>query len=114
MIFLLLKIIFILISIISMAHLVVLCRSALALDRFSNLVTAHANLAVLVLALSQSFWPLSLRSPLLRIETRNILPSSRSLSRALVRHIIISFHSLWFLVRTPILFLVLVNDVTYG
>ena len=54
MIFLLLKFVLsILVSIIMMTYLLMLCRSALALDRFPDLVTTHADLAVL--ALSQGF-----------------------------------------------------------
>ena len=110
MIFLLLKFVLsILVSIIMMTYLLMLCRSALPLDRFPDLVTAHANLAIL--ALSQGFGSIGLGSSLLRVKTRYILSGSRCLSRSLIWHILITFHSLWLLVRTSILFLVLVNDV---
>ena len=113
MIFLLLKFVLcILISIIMMTYLLMLCRSALALDRFSDLVTAHANLAVL--ALSQGFRSFGFRGSLLRVETRHILSGSRCLSRSLVGHILITFYSLWLLVRPSFLFLVLVNDVAHS
>mgnify|MGYP006978334253 FL=1 len=66
MIFLLLKFVLsILVSIIMMTYLLMLSRSALALDRFPDLVTAHANLAVL--ALSQGFGSISLGSSFLRV-----------------------------------------------
>lgn len=113
MIFLLLKFILsILVSIIMMTYLLMLCGSALALDRFPDLVTAHSNLAVLTL--SQGFGSFSLGTSLLRVKTRYILSGSRCFSRSLVWHILISFYFLRLLVRTSILFLVLMNDVSHS
>jgi hypothetical protein len=66
MIFLLLKFVLsIFVSIIMMTYLLMLCRSALTLDRFPNLMTTHANLAVL--ALSQGFRPFGFGSSFLRV-----------------------------------------------
>lgn len=106
------KLIFsIFILIILIPNLLVLCRSALTLYWFPDIVASRSYFAVLTLP--QGFRTICFRCSLLRVKPWDILLGPWSLSRSLVWHVIISLNLLlWLLMRVPILFLILVDNIS--